>query len=103
MATLYDTNKCLSMVLKEKTNICSQLATVHAYVPSNEIFRGFAFKYGKFLLPPRSLMTLSIPNVPACKQFQRIFISIFNKYFMLCNTPKQQIPAPYKNLNTLAI
>ena len=44
MATLYDTNKCLSMVLKEKTNICSQLVTVHAYVPSNEICRGFARK-----------------------------------------------------------
>ena len=63
------------------------VVTVHARVPSNGICRGFTFKYGKFLLPPRSLMTLSIPNVPACKQFQRIFISIFNKYFMLCNTP----------------
>ena len=28
------------------------LVTVHAYVPSNGICRGFAFKYGKFLLPP---------------------------------------------------
>jgi len=64
MATLYDTNKCLSMVLKEKANICSQLATVHAYVPSNKIFRGFAFKYGKFLLPPPFLTVFSVSKVP---------------------------------------
>ena len=64
MATLYDTNKCLSMVLKEKTNICSQLATVHAYVPSNEIFRVFAFKYGKFLLPPPFITVFSVSKVP---------------------------------------
>ncbi len=56
-------------------------------MPSNGICRGFAIKYGKFLLPPRFLTALSLPNVPACKQFKRIFISIFNKYFILCNTP----------------
>ena len=38
--------------------------TVHAYVPSNGICRGFAFKYGKFLLPPRFLTALSVPKVP---------------------------------------
>ena len=38
--------------------------TVHAYVPSNRICRGFAFKYGKFLLPPRYLTALSVPKVP---------------------------------------
>jgi len=64
MATLYDTNKCLSMVLKEKANVCSQLATVHAYVPSNEIFRVFAFKYGKFLLPPPFITVFSVSKVP---------------------------------------
>ena len=64
MATLYDTNKCLSMVLKEKANICSQFATVHAYVPSNEIFRVFAFKYGKFLLPPPFITVFSVSKVP---------------------------------------
>ena len=38
--------------------------TVHAYVSSNGICRGFAFKYGKFLLPPRFLTALSVPKVP---------------------------------------
>ena len=38
--------------------------TVHACVPSNGICRGFAFKYGKFLLPPRFLTALSVPKVP---------------------------------------
>ena len=33
-------------------------------VPSNGICRGFAFKYGKFLLPPRFLTALSVPKVP---------------------------------------
>ena len=42
--------------------------TVHAYVPSNGIRRGFAFKYGKFLLPPRFLAALSVPKMPAHKQ-----------------------------------
>ena len=34
--------------------------TVH--VPSNGICRGFAFKYGKFLLPPRFLTALPMPD-----------------------------------------
>ena len=51
------------MVLKEKTNIRSQFATVPAYVPSNEIFRVFAFKYGKFLLPPPFLTVFSVSKV----------------------------------------
>ncbi|WP_337412205.1 hypothetical protein, partial [Clostridium sp.] len=42
--------------------------TVHAYVPSNGICRGFAFKYGKFLLPPRFLTALSVSKVPTCEQ-----------------------------------
>ena len=42
--------------------------TVHAYVPSNGICRGFAFKYGKFLLPPRFLTALSVPKVPTQEQ-----------------------------------
>ena len=42
--------------------------TVHAYVPSNGICRGFAFKYGKFLLPPRFLTALSVPKVPIREQ-----------------------------------
>ena len=41
---------------------------VHAYVSSNGIFRGFAFEYGKFLLPPRFLTALSIPKVPTREQ-----------------------------------
>ena len=44
------------------------LVTVHAYVPSNGICRGFAFKYGKFLLPPRFLTALSVPKVPTREQ-----------------------------------
>ena len=44
--------------------------TVHAYVPSNGICRGFAFKYGKFLLPPRFLTALSVPKVPTREQLR---------------------------------
>ena len=35
---------------------------------SNGICRGFAFKYGKFLLPPRFLTALSVPKVPTREQ-----------------------------------
>ena len=42
--------------------------TVHAYVSSNGICRGFAFQYGKFLLPPRFLTALSVPKVPTREQ-----------------------------------
>ena len=35
---------------------------------SNGICRGFAFKYGKFLLPPRFLTALSVPKVPTRQQ-----------------------------------
>ena len=48
---------------ERKNNICSQFATVPAYVPSNEIFRVFAFKYGKFLLPPPFLTVFSVSKV----------------------------------------
>ena len=37
-------------------------------MPSNGICRGFAFKYGKFLLPPRFLTALSVPKVPTREQ-----------------------------------
>ena len=43
--------------------------TVHAYVSSNGICRGFAFKYGKFLLP-RFLTALSVPKVPTREQLR---------------------------------
>ena len=49
----------------------TKLITVHAYVPSNGICRGFAFKYGKFLLPPRFLTALLEPKVPPREQFPR--------------------------------
>ena len=49
------------------------LVTVHAYVTSNGICRGFAFKYGKFLLPPRFLTALSFPKVPTREQLPRLF------------------------------
>ena len=45
--------------------------TVHAYVSSNGICRGFAFKYGKFLLPPRFLTALSVPKVPTREQLHQ--------------------------------
>ena len=48
---------------------CNFFVTVHAYVLSNGICRGFAFKYGKFLLPPRFLTALSVPKVPTCEQY----------------------------------
>ena len=57
--------------------------TVHAYVPSNGICRGFAFKYGKFLLPPRFLTALSVPKVPTCEQyhfFPLTAVSYFHSY-----------------------
>ena len=73
---------------KKKANICSQLATVHAYVPSNEIFRVFAFKYGKFLLPPT---------------FSYGIFGFKSAVRKRGSARKQQTPAPYKNLNTLGI
>ena len=55
-------------------NVCANsnksAVTVHAYVSSNGICRGFAFKYGKFLLPPRFLTALSVPKVPTREQYQ---------------------------------
>ena len=48
--------------------------TEHAYVSSNGICRGFAFKYGKFLLPPRFLTALSVPKVPTREQLQKMYI-----------------------------
>ena len=57
------------------------MVTVHAYVPSNGICRGFAFKYGKFLLPPRFLTALSIPKVPTREQLLSLsHISIKNAF-----------------------
>ena len=50
------------------------MVTVHAYVPSNGICRGVAFKYGKFLLPPRFLAALSVPKVPTREQLQKMYI-----------------------------
>jgi len=49
-------------------NLFLPVVTVHARVPSNGICRGFAFKYGKFLLPPRFLTALSVPKVPTREQ-----------------------------------
>ena len=49
-------------------NDSEMIVTVHAHVPSNGICRGFAFKYGKFPLPPRYLTALSVPKVPISKQ-----------------------------------
>ena len=46
----------------------TKLITVHAYVPSDGICRGFAFKYGKFLLPPHFLTALLEPKVPTREQ-----------------------------------
>ena len=44
--------------------LCKKYVTVHAYVSSNGICRGFAFQYGKFLLPPRFLTALlKLPGI----------------------------------------
>ena len=57
------------------------IITVHAYVPSNGICRGSAFKYGKFLLPPRFLTALSVPTVPTREQLLSLsHISIKNAF-----------------------
>ena len=56
--------------------------TVHAYVSSNGICRGFAFQYGKFLLPPRFLTALSVPKVPTREQ-KRFFLSKIPTYEQL--------------------
>ena len=58
----------------------TSFVTVHAYVTSNGICRGFAFKYGKFLLPPRFLTALSVPKVPTRVQYRR-FIPIRRHLF----------------------
>ena len=47
-----------SILLTRPYRYCSRI------VSSNGICRGFAFKYGKFLLPPRFLTALSVPKVP---------------------------------------
>ena len=59
------------------SEIISFFVTVHAYVPSNGICRGFAFKYGKFLLPPRFLTALSVPKVPTCETVTIISSFVF--------------------------
>ena len=50
-------------IYKLQFSIASSV-TVHAYVTSNGICRGFAFKYGKFPLPLRYRTALSVPKVP---------------------------------------
>ena len=48
---------------------------------SNGICRGFAFKYGKFLLPPRFFTALSVPKVPTREQLLSLsHISIKNAF-----------------------
>ncbi|MFQ9207986.1 MAG: hypothetical protein ACLR3S_01730 [Clostridium fessum] len=49
---------------------------------SNGICRGFAFQYGKFLLPPRFLTALSVPKVPTREPVTSISLfSIFSQIF----------------------
>jgi len=55
------------------SEIISFFVTVHAYVPSNGICRGF----GKFLLPPRFLTALSVPKVPTCETVSIISSFVF--------------------------
>jgi len=45
-------------------------------VSSNGICRGFAFKYGKFLLAPRFLTALSVPKVPTRVQQRNIILGV---------------------------
>ena len=65
MATLYDTNKCLSMVLKEKkqTFVRGLLLFTHTCPVTKFTVASHLFKYGKFLLPPRFLTALSVLKV----------------------------------------
>ena len=72
--------------------------TVHAYVPSNGICRGFAFKYGKFLLPPRFLTALSVPKVPICEQPPApVTVHTYadcNRILPMLRIPNRQNPLP---------
>ena len=65
---IYHRSHIMSVMQTITGNVCANsnksAVTVHAYVSSNGICRGFAFKYGKFLLPPRFLTALSVPKVP---------------------------------------
>ena len=65
---IYHRSHIINVMQTVTGNVCvnsnKSAVTVHAYVSSNGICRGFAFKYGKFLLPPRFLTALSVPKVP---------------------------------------
>ena len=69
---IYPRSHIINVMQTVTGNVCvnsnKSAVTVHAYVSSNGICRGFAFKYGKFLLPPRFLTALSVPKVPTCEQ-----------------------------------
>ena len=65
-------------------NLFLPVVTVHARVPSNGICRGFAFKYGKFLLPPRFLTALSVPKVPTVTIFSFAGQEVHTKLQQLC-------------------
>ena len=74
----------------------TKLITVHAYVPNNGICRGFTFKYGKFLLPPRFLTTLSVPTVPTREQLLSLsHISIKIAFSYSCHDADTIFPVSF--------
>lgn len=82
MATLYDTNKCLSTVLKEKQTFVRRLLLfTHTCPVTKFTVASHLFKYGKFLLPPRFLTALSVSKVPPRQQLLSLsHISIKNAF-----------------------
>lgn len=53
---------CFFCMGKSCVTGCEFSVMVLAYVPHSRIYRGFAFKYGKFLLLSRYLTALSVPK-----------------------------------------
>ena len=65
-------------------------------MPSNGICRGFAFKYGKFLLPPRFLTALSVPKVPTREQLLSLsHISIKIAFSYSCHDADTIFPVSF--------
>ena len=92
------------MNLRMRGRLCMQwmndayglYVTVHAYVPSNGICRGSAFKYGKFLLPPRFLTALSVPTVPTREQLLSLsHISIKIAFSYSCHDADTIFPVSF--------
>ena len=65
-------------------------------MPSNGICHGFAFQYGKFLLPPRFLTALSVPKVPTREQLLSLsHISIKIAFSYSCHDADTIFPVSF--------